>query len=190
MRRLLAVFVAAVCPGCATFVTYSGPALPDVEVVLLRCPGRFLVVGAVSCRVSAVDGLRPGVSQVMSRSARLAPGRHWVEFTVERYLGGSGGTAEVCALDLDFTAGLRYDIEVASYRADIGWVEQHGGQLYGGSVNVRSTTSEGVSLAPRVALTCSFGGGSLCRASADCAPHPDIVCHPRPGYAFGQCGFR
>jgi hypothetical protein len=185
----LTLFAAALCPGCSTFVAYSGPTLPDTQVATLRCYWRYYLVYIGECHVSAIDGRRPGISQIMGITSKLAPGNHWVEFGVEQYFGGGGGKTDVCAFDFDFEAGYQYQIKAHSLEFDVGWMAKHSPILYAGSVVVEATSPGGQSQAHKVNATCSFGGGSFCRETSDCVPHPDIRCFPQEGHSFGKCGF-
>lgn len=170
--------------GCGTFVAYTGPALPDEEVATIHCFWRYYFVYSTECHISAIDGQRPEISQLMSLASKLKPGNHWIEFGVEHYFGGGGGTRHVCAFDFDFEAGHRYQIKAHSFKPDAPWMSGH---LYTGTVAVEAVSPAGQSQKYQINTTCSFGGGSLCRKTSDCVPHPDIRCIPQEGFSFGMC---
>jgi hypothetical protein len=185
----LTLFAALLCSSCSTFVAYPGPALPDAQVATLKCFWRYYFVYIGECHVSAIDGQRPCISQLMSITSKLKPGGHWVEFGVEHYFGGGGGVTDVCAFDFDFEAGYQYQIKAHTLESDIGWMAKHSSDLFTGSISIEATSPTGQTQTHRVKTTCSFGGGSLCRKTSDCVPHPDISCFPQEGYLFGKCGF-
>lgn len=185
-----ALLAASLCAGCATFVAYPGPPLPDAEVATITCFWRYYFVWIEECHISAVDGRRPKLSQLANLTTKLPPGRHWVEFGIERYFGGGGGKTDVCAMEHDFEAGHAYHLNAHSFEADISWMQKHGSDLYSGSIEIEETGPErGARKSYRLETTCSFGGGSLCRTTADCVQHPDIVCQLREGHPFGKCVF-
>jgi len=134
-------------------------------------------------------GKRPGALQFANVTAEFAPGHRWVEFEMERYFGGGGGTSDICAFEHDFLAGHRYQIFAHSLKPNIRWLQKHAATLYSGSIELEETRPDGTVIVHRPALACNFGG-SLCRTTADCVPHPDIVCQPQPGYPNGRCGFK
>jgi hypothetical protein len=90
---------------------------------------------------------------------------------------------------MTFSRGHRYQIVAHSFKPNIGWLQKHTTALYTGSIDLEETRPDGTVVVHHPALTCSFGG-SLCRTTADCVPHPDIVCQPEPGYPYGRCGFK
>ncbi len=184
------MLAAWLCAGCGTFVAYPGPSLSDAEVATVTCFWRYYFVYLEECHVSAVDGRRPGVSEFANLTTKLTPGSHWVEFGIERYFGGGGGTTDVFVLEHDFEAGREYHVKAHSFESDMAWMQKHGGDLYTGSIEVEESGTAGETGTYRLETTCSFGGGSFCRRSEDCVPHPDIVCLPREGHSFGVCAFR
>lgn len=188
--------IAAISGGiaaCGTFVTYPERDLPAAEVASFACYSRFYFVYIGSCRVQAVDGVRPGLSEMFGSTSKLLPGRHWIEVAFESYFGGGGGVTDVCAFDIDVQPGHAYRVKAHSLTTDIGHLAKHGHPgFYGGSIALEIETPEAPARAPevrQVAVTCSFAGGSLCRKDADCVPHPDIRCFPQEGFPFGACGF-
>ncbi|MDP2240978.1 MAG: hypothetical protein Q8K18_12560 [Burkholderiales bacterium] len=189
-RLQLSLLIAALGPACANFVAYPGAPLPDAQVATVNCYSRNYLVFSASCHVTAVDGVRPVLSQIMNTTSKLLPGHHWVEFEAAQYFGGSGGVTDVCAFDFDFEADHQYQIKAHSLEFDVGWMQKHSPALYTGSFIIEITRSAGELQTQRVRTTCSFGGGSLCRKTSDCVPHPDIICLPQEGHAFGKCGFK
>jgi hypothetical protein len=175
--------------SCRTFVTYSGPPLPDTQIATLKCFWRYYFVYIGECHVSAIDGRRPGISQLMSITSKLEPGHHWVEFGVEHYFAGGGGVTDACAFDFDFDAGYQYQIKAHSLETDIGWMAKHNTTLYTGKIAIEAVSSTGKTMMYQIKTTCSYGGGSLCRKTSDCVSHPDISCFPQEGHSFGKCGF-
>lgn len=181
------MLVALFSAGCGTFIVDPESARPDAERATLTCFWRFYFVYIEECHVSAVDGQRPGVLQFSSLTTRLMPGRHWVEFGLESYFGGGGGTTDVCAFEHEFAAGHEYHLQAHSFEADVSWLQKHGNLLYSGSIAIEERGPGGETRTYRLPTSCSFGGGSLCRKTEDCNPHPDIVCQPQPGHPFGRC---
>jgi hypothetical protein len=190
VRVLLVLLIAALSPACSTFVAYPGASLPDEQVATVKCYSRYYFVYIAECHITAVDGRRPGLSQIMSLTSKLLPGHHWIEFGAEQYFGGGGGVTDVCAFDFDFEPNHEYQIQAHSLEFEVGWMAKRSLTLYKGSVILEVTSPAGKSQTQRVNTTCSFGGGSLCRQTSDCVPHPDIICVPQEGHVFGKCGFK
>lgn len=187
---LLAVAIAsALVSGCGTFISPAAEGLPAAERVTLQCYWRYYFAYIDECHVTSVDGHRPGALQFANITTELAPGRRWVEFGIERYFGGGGGVTDVCAFEHDFLAGHRYRIVAHTIKRDVGWLQRFEMALYTASIELEATPPDGAVVIHRPALTCAMGG-SLCRTTADCVPHPDIVCTPAPGHAYGICGSR
>jgi hypothetical protein len=189
VKTLAAILAGALVSACGTFVVNTGHPLSEAEAVTLKCFWRYYFVSIDECHVSAVDGHRPGALQFANITAQFPPGHRWVEFEMERYFGGGGGTTDVCAFEHDFLAGHRYQIVAHSFKPNIAWLQKHTTTLYTGSIDLEETRADGSVVVHRPALICSFGG-SLCRTTADCVPHPDIICQPQPGYPYGRCGFK
>lgn len=163
--------------------------MPEAEAVTLKCYWRYYFLAMDECHVSAVDGHRTGALDFANMTARFAPGRRWIEFEMEYYFGGGGGTTDVCAFEHDFLAGHRYRILAHSFKTRTGSLQKRSTTLYGGSIDLEETGPDGEEVVHRPALTCS-SGGSLCRTAADCVPHPDIVCQTQPDHPYGRCGIR
>lgn len=182
--------VSCMASACSTFVAYSGPELPDPEVATVECYSRYYFVYLESCSVTAIDGRRPGLSQLFSNTSKVTPGRHWLEIAFERYFGGGGGVTDVCAFDLDVNAGHVYRISAHSLKTDIGLLAKHSSpSFYSGSLDLGVTSPAEARETHQIKVTCSFGGGSMCRQISDCSPHPDMQCIPQEGHSFGRCGF-
>ena len=188
-RALWALAAVGACVACSTFVADSGRELADAQAVTVSCSARNLLIAMSGCQITAIDGQRPSLGELFNWSGKLAPGRHWIEIELSQFFGGGGGTTDVCALEADFGAGRHYVILSQSATFDIGWAAKHSGALYTGSVLLTSGAA-GAEQEDRVRMTCSFGGGSLCRRDVDCVPHPDIRCMAQPGMDFGACRFK
>jgi len=182
-----------ICCGlsaCSNFVVYPGGELPDENVSTFNCYSRYYFVYMESCRVQAVDGVRPKISEMFSNTSKIVPGHHWVEVAFERYFGGGGGVTDVCAFDIDLKPAFIYQLKAHSLTTDIGQLAKHGHRgFYGGSIEIEITSNSIVPELNRVGVTCSFSGGSMCRKHADCVPHPDIRCFLQDGFPFGACRF-
>jgi len=186
---LLAAIASVLAGGCGTFVSPAAERLPEAERVTLQCYWRFYGVYIGACHVSSVDGRRTGVLDAANITTKLAPGHIWVEFSMESYFGGGGGVTDVCAFEHDFLAGHRYRIVAHTIKRDVGWLRRFEIPLYTASIDLEATSPRGAIVIHRPALTCA-SSGSLCRTTADCEPHPNIVCTPVPGHAYGICGSR
>lgn len=180
-------FATLLFSACSTFVAYPGPALPDSQVATLKCFWRYYFFYIGECHITAIDGQRRDISHLMSLTSKLKPGDHWAEFEVEHYFAGAGGTTDVCAFDFNFEAGYQYQIKAHSLESDIGWLAKHNSDLFTGSVSIEATSPTGQTRTHHVKTTCS-PGGSLCRKTSDCVPHPDMNCFQQEGYLFGRCG--
>ncbi len=186
---MLMAFMAALSSACSTFVTYSDQNLPDTDIAVLKCFLCYYFVYISECHVSAIDGQRPEVSQLLGLTSKLKLGRHWVEFGIEHYFGGGGGITDVCAFDFDFDAGYQYQIKAHTLETDIGWMARRNVNLYTGTISIEAVDPAGQTQTYQTKTTCKFGGGSLCRKTSDCVPHPAISCFPQEGYSFGICSF-
>jgi len=157
---LLMLLIAALAPACSTFVAYPGAPLPDEQVATVKCYSRYYFVYMAGCHVTAVDGCRPELSQIMSMTSKLLPGHHWIEFGAEEYFGGGGGVTDVCAFDFDFEVNHQYQIKAHSLEFEVGLIAKRSSALYKGSVIIEVTSPTGELQTKRVKTTCSFGGGS------------------------------
>lgn len=186
--------VLALCCGvsaCGTFVSYPGGELPDNEVATVNCYTRFYFVYLESCRVQAVDGLRPGFAEMFGNSSKILPGRHWIELAYERYFGGAGGTSDVCAFDIDLEPGSTYQVKAHSLKIAIPHLKKlERSGFYQGVMELEVVKPSGTGETRNIKATCSAFGGSMCRKDSDCIAHPDIRCLPQDGFQFGQCGFK
>jgi hypothetical protein len=171
-----------------TFI--SNPELldPAAGSATLHCYSRVYLVYLSSCSVTAVDGHRTTAREVFSLTTRLAPGTRWVEFQTQNYFGGSGGTSEVCAFTADFQEGREYQIKAHSLGLDpVPAGNPDLLPLQTGKIVVQSKASGGALDEVTVPVTCSHGGGSLCRSTSDCAASRSIGCVPQGSHAFGRC---
>lgn len=189
-RRLAISVISCTLLACSNFVTYPGDPRPDAEVSIFNCYSRYYFVYLESCRFQAVDGLRPKISEMFGNTSRILPGSHWIELAFERYFGGGGGVTDVCAFDITLQPGHVYQVKAHSLATDIGHLAKHGHRaFYGGSIDLEVTSPAKETEIRKVAVTCSFAGGSMCRKDEDCVPHPDIRCFPQEGFPFGSCRF-
>jgi hypothetical protein len=189
LTPLLTALLLILCSACGTFVAHSVPTGSPDEIVDLRCYARYYFVYIEECHITSVDGLRPGLGQFANLGAELTPGRHWIEFEIERYFGGAGGTAQVCAFENDFSAGTRYRIVAHSLETDVTRIQQLDAALYGASIELAQSPPDGAPSTQRIELVCA-PGGSLCRTAADCEPHTDKACQLHEGHAYGTCSLR
>lgn len=190
-KYLIASFFSCSISACSTFVTYAGDRLPDEKVATLHCYSRYYFVYIESCRFQAVDGLRPGVSEMYGNTSKILPGSHWVEIAFEKYFGGGGGVTDVCAFDIDLEPGAVYQVKAHSLTTEISHVAKHGHPgFYGGLLDMEITKPSGTTEARRIHVTCNPFGGSMCRKNDDCVHHPDIRCFAQEGFQFGQCRFK
>jgi len=164
--------VALLSSACSTFTAYSGPKLPDSELSTLQCYWRYYLLFSEECHVSGVDGERPGVQEFNSLTAKLSPGKHWVEFEVRSYFGGSSGIT-ACGFEMDFVSGYIYTLVAHSHKTDVGWLERGNNLPYQGSFEVMQLTADGSKSTLRVVTTCRNGGGALCRENSDCDLNPN-----------------
>jgi len=177
--------------ACSTFLTYTGNELPDEDVATFLCYSRYYFVYLESCRLQAMDGLRPGISELFGSTSKILPGAHWIEIAFESYFGGGGGVTDVCAFDIDLEPGAEYQVMAHSLTTEISHLAKHGHRdLYRGAMDVEITQASGARETRRIHATCSAFGGSMCRKDADCVHHPDIRCFPKDGFPFGRCGFK
>jgi hypothetical protein len=194
VRLLASLFAACALSGaggCATFVTYPGAQRPAQEVATLHCYSRYYVVYMESCGFQAVDGFRPGLSQLFTNTSEVLPGAHWIEIAFESYFGGGGGITDVCAFELDFEPNAVYRVKAHSLATEISLLGRHAQRgFYRGWLDVSIARGSGASEVRRVEATCSAFGGSMCRKDADCVDHPEIACIPQEGFPFGQCRFK
>lgn len=174
------------CAACGTFVAHGVPAGSPEEIIELRCHARWYLVYLEECHITSVDGQRPGIGQLANLGAELTPGRHWVEFEIERYFGGGGGTAQVCAFEYDFNAGSSYRIVAHSLEPDVDAIRQPGGRLHGATIEMERAPAGGEVSTARLPTVCA-PSGSLCRTLADCQPHPDMACRMEAGHPYGSC---
>lgn len=182
--------MALLAAGCGTFVVGPEGLREDAGHATITCFWRFYLVYIEECHVSAIDGRRPGPLQFSSLTTLVTPGPHWVEFGIERYFGGGGGTTDVCAFEHEFAAGHEYHLQAHSFEAGVSWLQKRQQRFYTGSIAVEE---RGAGIEPhtwRLPTICSGGGASLCRKTEDCVPHPDIVCQSQPGQAYGRCVVR
>jgi hypothetical protein len=174
--------------GCSAFVPYQSESDTEDRLTRFDCYSRFYLVYLESCRVTAVDGFRPGVSQMFGGTARIPPGTHWIELAFERFVAGAGGVTDVCAFDITIQAGTRYQVVAHSLKTAIPTIAKHGqAGLYAGSLELELDSPSGGRAIVEVGVSCSAFGGSLCRRDADCVDHPDMRCLPQPGFSFGRC---
>lgn len=187
----LSIAVTACCiTACSNFVTYPEGDLPNAEVASFECYSRYYFVYMESCRVQAVDGVRPRLSEMFGNTSKMLPGRHWIEVAFERYFGGGGGVTDVCAFDIDVQPGHVYRARAHSLTTDIGHLAKHGHQgFYSGSITLEIEAPAHTQEVRQISVTCSFAGGSMCRKDADCVPHPDIRRSPQEDFPFGACRF-
>lgn len=183
------LLTAALLPGCGTFVVQPAEPLPAAEVVTLECYWRHYLFYGEECHVSAVDGHRTGPTNLANLTAEFSAGRRWIEFRLARYIIGVAGS-EVCAFEHDFAAGHRYRLLAHSFEAGVGWGQKLPAAAYTAAMTMEDSGPANERATHRLAATCIFGGGSLCRTSSDCAQHPDVVCRPLAGHAYGKCGFK
>lgn len=190
-KRSIPILVCCGLAACGEFVTYPDRGIPPTEVAAFSCYTRFYVVYLESCSIQAVDGARPGISELFGNTSRILPGSHWLEVAFERYFGGGGGITDVCAFDMNLLPGYGYQIKAHSLQTDLDHLDKHDRQsFYGGSIDVAAISPSGQEDLRHVSATCNFGGGSLCRQDRDCVPHPDIRCFPQAGFPFGLCKFK
>lgn len=176
--------------ACSTFVTYKGQELPDEKVVTFHCYSRYYFIYMESCRVQAIDGLRPDVFEMFGNTSKILPGPHWIEIAFEKYFGGGGGTTDVCAFDMDLEPGAVYQVKAHSLSTEVShWAKHEYRGFYRGSMDIEVTNLSGVREVRSTLATCSPFGGSMCRRDEDCVHHPDIRCFPQEGFPFGQCRF-
>jgi hypothetical protein len=188
VRLLIGIVSIASLSSCGTFITYSGAERQDSDVAIVEGYYRNYLLYMAEGKITAVDGVRPSNILQETYSASLLPGTHWIEITDDRYFGGShGGT--VCAVEFDFKAGFRYQLQVGSLQSKTSWLNRGPGQLYEGSAAFMISAPGLTDEMRLVDTTCNDGGGSLCRQVSDCVPHPDMRCIPQRGFSFGHCGF-
>lgn len=191
LGRLIAACGACALAACATFVAYTADESPSGPPATIQCYSRYYVVYMESCGFQAIDGLRPGLSQLFTNTSKVLPGPHWMEIAFESHFGGGGGITDVCAFDLDFEADAVYQVKAHSLTTEISALAKHGHiGFYRGSLDLAITKPSGATEDRRIAATCSAFGGSMCRKDDDCVHHPDIGCFPQDGFPFGQCRFR
>jgi hypothetical protein len=184
----ISVITLAVLSACETFVTYPGAERPAADVAGVEGYYRNYVLHVAEGKITAVDGVRPSNLLQEAFSARLLPGRHWLEITEERYFGGSHGMT-VCAIESDFKAGHRYQLQTSGNSSEVPWIRLVPGKPYAGSVVFKVSAPGVADEMQSVGTLCLDGGGSFCRRGSDCAPHPDMRCIPQQGTSFGMCGF-
>ncbi|WP_374674158.1 hypothetical protein [Ideonella sp.] len=178
-------------PSCAV----NGAACHDSAVpgagaaATLQCYWREYFVYSKECHITAVNGQRPTLrlweSGVFTASVPL--GRQWIEIEMQAFAFGGGGTTDVCAFEHNFLPGVHYRIRPGSEAFEISATQKHNPALapYRGSLVIESASTEQAS--QRVDLSCTHGGGSLCRSTGDCVKHPNVRCERREGEAFGKC---
>jgi hypothetical protein len=189
LARCVANFMAALAisliTACGTLVTYSGPELLDSQVATVECYGRFYGVAITDCYFQAVDGKRENWP-IKPMAIKVIPGRHLIEVVSEATI-FSGTGQNVCAFEVDLAVGRTYRIGPDSFTtAQTRIPNRH----YAGSVVLAPDSESDKSTALTVSTICHQGGGSLCRQTSDCVPHPSIVCMPQQGYALGLCELR
>ena len=190
-RPLLVLFVFCGLAACSTFVTYTENALQDDKIATIHCYSRYYFVYLESCRVQAVDGLRPSLSEMFGNTSKMLPGSHWIEIAFEKYFGGGGGVTDVCAFDMHFEANAVYQVKAHSLTTEISYLAKHGHSgFYGGVIDIEITKPSGERGVQRIHVTCAPFGGSMCRKDEDCVHHPDIRCFPQDGFPFGMCLFK
>jgi len=191
LKKLVIQCVFCGLSACGTFVTYTGEELPDERVATVHCYSRYYFVYIESCRVQAVDGLRPGVSEMFGNTSKIRPGSHWIEIAFEKYFGGGGGVTDVCAFDMDLESNAVYQVKAHSLTTEISHLEKHGHSgFYGGSLDIEIAKATGTREVQRIHATCNPFGGSMCRKDEDCVHHPDIRCFPQERFSFGACRFK
>ena len=192
--RLAALLLPVLMPfllttGCSTFV--SDPALlnPDAKPATIHCYTRLYVLFFASCAITAVDGHRTDASEVLGLTAKLASGLRWVEFQTDNYFGGAGGTSEVCAFTFNFQESHEYQIKAHSLKFDpVNSSDPDELALQSGQVDIQEGDPWGGAIREfQVPITCSHGGGSLCRAAPDCVTSRYIRCVPHAPHPFGRC---
>ena len=104
------VSLAIVVNGCSgTFVTYSDPERNPDDVAVLQGYYRYYVAYAEHVEIRSVDGKKPeGILQTAS-TAKLAPGKHCIEFDYCHL-----SCSEVCAFEDQFEAGQHYQLRAHS----------------------------------------------------------------------------
>lgn len=186
---LVSLLVAAHVGGCATF-SPDDSAVPGAgAAATLQCYWREYIVYSKECHITAVNGQRPTLRLWESGvfTASVPPGRQWIEIEMQAFAFGGGGTTDVCAFEHDFLPGVHYKIRPGSEAFEISATQKHNPALapYHGSLVIESASTEQAS--QRVDLSCTHGGGSLCRSTGDCVKHPNVRCERREGEAFGKC---
>lgn len=191
INGLVVLFIFCGLSACGTFLAYTGSELPDEQVAKVHCYSRYYFVYIESCRLQAVDGLRPSVSEMYGNTTKTLPGSHWIEIAFEKYFGGGGGVTDVCAFDMDFQADAVYQVKAHSLKTEISHLAKHGHSgFHAGSLEIEVTKPSRDRDVRRIQATCSPFGGSMCRKDDDCVHHPDIRCVPQEGFPFGICRFK
>lgn len=163
--------------ACGTLETYPGPERPDSEIAVLEGYWRYLFLYTEEAGISAVDGKRASNLLGYVGSVRLLPGRHWIEFRLER----NYGPVARCSYEFEFEAQSYYRITALVAK---GLLAHPLSSPYNGSISMEVTAPGRAAQVLDVAAVCTKGE-LLCRQDSDCpANYP---CHMEPGFAFGTC---
>lgn len=175
----------AVLAGCGTLHTWVGPERPDTEVAVLKGYDRYYLVYWDEAHVSSVDGLRPEGYAPWTSTARLLPGRHWVEVTRHSTVGGYS----VCVFDAEFEAGRHYTLQAHGMRTDTPYLAQAYGGFYRGTLVLKVSAPASPAQLRKVDTLCAPRGStpSFCAQDADCAHLSHTECRPALESGFGTC---
>lgn len=183
----VSIFVVASFTACSTWTTYKDPALLDAEVAILDGYHRFYLLYEERAGISSVDGSKAGGIVLGAGSAKLLPGRHWIE--IQKFMALPGGAGfKNCAFELDFLAGHRYKLKAHSLSLEAPYGPYS--DLSNGSISIDVSTPGRPTQTLRVATVCAQPDMNLCRKDADCHQLADkemYRCNMVEGFDFGSC---
>ena len=188
-------FRAVACPlalvalaACGTLRAFPGPERPDAEVAVITGYTRNYLVYWDEAHVSAVDGLRPAGLAPWARTARVLPGRHWIEVTRHATVGGY----TVCVFETELAAGYRYALRAHGLHTETPYLEQAYGGFFRGTLALEVAAPGAAPGLRTVDTVCAPRGSTpaFCARDADCTHHHGAVCRPVPESTFGTCAPR
>jgi hypothetical protein len=175
-------------PACGTLETYQGPERPDTEVAILTGSWGEYFFYSEQVNITAVDGKRPTGLPWSVSTARLLPGRHWIEFTKEEHYLLGGWNICACVFEFDFAAQHRYKIKANTSSYEVPCWKQQRLERYKGSISMGISSSSAASSSLTVTTVCTGGGlPSFCRQDVDCGPHTNARCRWESDSTFGIC---
>lgn len=110
VSRTVALLLAGVATGCATYQAYEGAARSNAEVAIIEGSAKLRSEVPLALVIRSVDGREVDLRYA---SVAVLPGSHLL--IVDCHLGGTSGTTSRHSLKIDVPAGRRYwlDAEMA-----------------------------------------------------------------------------